>query len=90
MQVSLSSEVMQMVKMVPRGFTATADAYLTPHIMRSASRLSSPNAWLFMMWSRIHVPVNPLQVSRPFSGQLWLCTDLDLAFSPIHLTEIRV
>ena len=34
MQVSLSSEVMQMVKMVPRGFTATADAYLTPHIMR--------------------------------------------------------
>ncbi len=33
-QVSLSSEVMQMVRMVPRGFTATADAYLTPHIMR--------------------------------------------------------
>lgn len=33
-QVSLSHEVMQMVKMVPRGFTATADAYLTPHIMR--------------------------------------------------------
>lgn len=33
-QVSLSSEVMQMVKMVPRGFTASADAYLTPHIMR--------------------------------------------------------
>ena len=36
-QVSLSSEVMQMVKMVPRGFTATADAYLTPHIMRCVS-----------------------------------------------------
>jgi len=35
-QVSLSHEVMQMVKMVPRGFTATADAYLTPHIMRCA------------------------------------------------------
>ena len=33
-QISLSSEVMQMVKLVPRGFTATADAYLTPHIMR--------------------------------------------------------
>ena len=33
-QISLSSEVMQMVKMVPRGFTASADAYLTPHIMR--------------------------------------------------------
>lgn len=33
-QVSLSNEVMQMVKMVPRGFTATADAYLTPKIMR--------------------------------------------------------
>eukprot|EP00955_Chlamydomonas_euryale_P098301 365133-Chlamydomonas_euryale.AAC.6 len=25
---------MPMVKMVPRGFTAAADAYLTPHIMR--------------------------------------------------------
>lgn len=33
-QISLSSKVMAMVKMVPRGFTATADAYLTPHIMR--------------------------------------------------------
>lgn len=33
-QVSLSSEVMPMVKMVPRGFTAAADAYLTPHIMK--------------------------------------------------------
>lgn len=33
-QVSLSHEVMPMVKMVPRGFTAAADAYLTPHIKR--------------------------------------------------------
>ena len=33
-QVSLSHEVMPMVKLVPRGFTATADAYLTPHIMK--------------------------------------------------------
>ncbi|KAK9799317.1 hypothetical protein WJX73_000073 [Symbiochloris irregularis] len=33
-QISLSSEVMQMVKMVPRGYTATADAYLTPRIMQ--------------------------------------------------------
>ncbi|KAL3135323.1 hypothetical protein ABBQ32_007517 [Trebouxia sp. C0010 RCD-2024] len=33
-QVSLSSHVMPMVKMVPRGYTAAADAYLTPHIMR--------------------------------------------------------
>ncbi|KXZ56217.1 hypothetical protein GPECTOR_1g189 [Gonium pectorale] len=33
-QVSLSHEVMPMVKMVPRGFTAAADAYLTPHIRR--------------------------------------------------------
>lgn len=33
-QISLSSKVMPMVKMVPRGFTAAADAYLTPHIMR--------------------------------------------------------
>ena len=34
LHVSLSSIVMPMVKMVPRGFTAAADAYLTPHIMR--------------------------------------------------------
>jgi len=33
-QVSLSGRVMPMVKMVPRGFTAAADAYLTPHIAR--------------------------------------------------------
>ncbi|XP_053104101.1 5-oxoprolinase isoform X2 [Hemicordylus capensis] len=33
-QVSLSSEVMPMVRAVPRGFTACADAYLTPCIRR--------------------------------------------------------
>lgn len=27
-------QVMPMVKMLPRGFTAAADAYLTPHIVR--------------------------------------------------------
>lgn len=32
--VSLSSEVMPMVKAVPRGFTTAADAYLTPIIAR--------------------------------------------------------
>ncbi|MBN2809293.1 MAG: 5-oxoprolinase, partial [Deltaproteobacteria bacterium] len=31
-QISLSSQVMAMVKMVPRGDTAMVDAYLTPHI----------------------------------------------------------
>ena len=30
--VSLSSHVMPMIKIVPRGFTACADAYLTPKI----------------------------------------------------------
>ncbi|KAJ7338275.1 hypothetical protein JRQ81_011031 [Phrynocephalus forsythii] len=33
-QVSLSSEVMPMVRVVPRGYTACADAYLTPCIRR--------------------------------------------------------
>ncbi|GBP79515.1 5-oxoprolinase [Eumeta japonica] len=33
-QISLSHEVMSMVRMVARGFTACADAYLTPHIRR--------------------------------------------------------
>jgi 5-oxoprolinase (ATP-hydrolysing) len=32
--VSLSHEVMPMVKMVARGFTAASDAYLTPHILK--------------------------------------------------------
>ena len=40
-QVSLSSQVMPMVKMVPRGYTAAADAYLTPHIMRCTPLLWS-------------------------------------------------
>ncbi|XP_049879808.1 5-oxoprolinase [Pectinophora gossypiella] len=31
-QVSLSHAITSMVRMVPRGFTAAADAYLTPHI----------------------------------------------------------
>lgn len=31
-QVSLSHQVMPMIRIVPRGFTACADAYLTPHI----------------------------------------------------------
>ncbi len=31
-QISLSSQVMAMVRMVPRGDTAMVDAYLTPHI----------------------------------------------------------
>lgn len=33
-QISLSSEVMPMVKVVPRGFTTCADAYLTPVIKK--------------------------------------------------------
>jgi 5-oxoprolinase (ATP-hydrolysing) len=40
-QVSLSHRVMPMVRMVPRGFTAAADAYLTPHIMRYLSAFRS-------------------------------------------------
>lgn len=31
-QVSLSSEVMPMIRAVPRGYTVCADAYLTPKI----------------------------------------------------------
>ena len=32
-QISLSHEVMPMVKIVPRGDTTMVDAYLTPHIL---------------------------------------------------------
>ncbi|XP_065911087.1 5-oxoprolinase-like isoform X2 [Dysidea avara] len=39
--VSLSSEVMPMVRIVPRGFTACADAYLTPCIKQYVNSFSS-------------------------------------------------
>lgn len=32
--ISLSSSIMPMMRIVPRGFTAASDAYLTPHIHR--------------------------------------------------------
>ncbi|KAK0084686.1 hypothetical protein PV326_006193 [Microctonus aethiopoides] len=40
-QVSLSHQVMPMVRIVPRGFTACADAYLTPHIKTYLKSFSS-------------------------------------------------
>lgn len=40
-QISLSHEVMPMTRMVPRGFTACADAYLTPHIKNYLQTFSS-------------------------------------------------
>ncbi|XP_018407362.1 PREDICTED: 5-oxoprolinase [Cyphomyrmex costatus] len=40
-QISLSHEVMPMTRMVPRGFTACADAYLTPHIKSYVQAFSS-------------------------------------------------
>ena len=39
--ISLSSQVMPMVRIVPRGFTASADAYLTPAIKKYLSGFSS-------------------------------------------------
>lgn len=39
--VTLSSHVMPMVKIVPRGLTACADAYLTPHIRKYINGFSS-------------------------------------------------
>lgn len=39
--VSLSSQVMPMVRIVPRGFTACADAYLTPAIKKYLNGFSS-------------------------------------------------
>lgn len=40
-QVSLSHQVMPMVRLVPRGFTACADAYLTPHIKKYVQGFAS-------------------------------------------------
>lgn len=40
-QVSLSSEVMPMVRAVPRGYTVCADAYLTPKIQLYLTEFSA-------------------------------------------------
>lgn len=32
--ISLSSRIMPMMRIVPRGYTASSDAYLTPHIQK--------------------------------------------------------
>ena len=54
-QISLSHEVMPMVKMVARGDTTTVDAYLTPHIrnyldsFRSGFSDNLKNTKLFFM-----------------------------------------
>ncbi|XP_070518965.1 5-oxoprolinase isoform X2 [Cardiocondyla obscurior] len=40
-QISLSHEVMPMTRIVPRGFTTCADAYLTPHIKNYLQTFSS-------------------------------------------------
>lgn len=40
-QVSLSSKLMPMSRVVPRGYTACADAYLTPNIRRYVSSFAS-------------------------------------------------
>jgi len=56
-QISLSNEVMPMVKMVARGDTTTVDAYLTPHIQnylesfRSGFSDNLENTKLFFMQS---------------------------------------
>ncbi|XP_054270976.1 5-oxoprolinase-like [Macrosteles quadrilineatus] len=39
--VSLSHQIMPMVRIVPRGFTACADAYLTPHIKKYVQGFAS-------------------------------------------------
>ncbi|XP_020286106.1 5-oxoprolinase [Pseudomyrmex gracilis] len=41
LQISLSHEVMPMVKIIPRSFTTCADAYLTPHIKSYLQTFSS-------------------------------------------------
>ena len=40
-QVSLSSRVTPMIKLVARGYTCAADAYLTPHIRRYVDTFSA-------------------------------------------------
>jgi 5-oxoprolinase (ATP-hydrolysing) len=42
---------MQMVKLVPRGYTACADAYLTPHIARYLATFTATCAAYF--WRRL-------------------------------------
>ncbi|XP_045540386.1 5-oxoprolinase [Papilio machaon] len=70
-QVSLSHSVTSMVRVVPRGFTACADAYLTPHIREYVkgfadgftNRLKGSNV-LFMQSDGGLTPMNLFNGSR--------------------------
>ena len=63
-QVALSSEVMPMTRIVPRGYTTSADAYLTPHILKYVTSFQSgfknlePNRVLFMQSDGGMTPVS--------------------------------
>lgn len=70
-QVSLSSEVMSMVRVVPRGYTACADAYLTPQIKKYVAGFASGfkdniqnTSVLFMQSDGGLTPVNKFNGSR--------------------------
>ena len=86
-QVSLSSQIMPMVKMVPRGDTAMVDAYLTPHIrtyLESFRRGFKENLehcnLQFMRSDGGLTPADDFTGSRailsgPAGGGGWLCHD---------------
>lgn len=68
-QVSLSSEVMPMVRAVPRGYTVCADAYLTPKIHQYLKGFTSGfqgglKVSLFVIF--IEVSIRPMTRSLSF------------------------
>lgn len=94
--MSLSHDVMPMVRIVPRGFTACADAYLTPHVKRYVegfckgfkNNLEGTRV-LFMQSDGGLTPMNNFNGARavlsgPAGGvvgySVSLCGDLDVFF----------
>ena len=57
-QVSLSSVVMPMVRAVPRGHTACADAYLTPHIRRYVKGMYADHSNKSILWRKDSHQIN--------------------------------
>ena len=78
-----------MVKMVARGFTAAADAYLTPHIMRRVLNLSSFKLWTIICACALTKLASVPTTVETFALCVCVCVSHFMmhAYFSIHLTD---
>ena len=79
--VSLSSSVMPMIRIVPRGFTTSVDTYLTPAIKKylqgfSAGFAHHLNFYEFPFHNYLHVCLTYKKSTTPKAGHV--TTDMEL------------